>query len=70
MACYIKATAQEFSKIRTRHMCAQRACEHMYRTDVNMHAQSRDEYSYTHVQKWDVTNMQSDQTYVFMQSDH
>jgi hypothetical protein len=60
MACCIKATAQEFSMIRTRHVCAQPACEHMYRTDVNMHAQSRDEYSYTHVQKWDVTNMQSD----------
>jgi len=31
-------------------MCAQSVCEHVYRTDVNMHAQSRDED--THVQKW------------------
>lgn len=31
-------------------MCAQSVCEHVYRTDVNMHAQSRDED--TRVQKW------------------
>lgn len=51
-------------------MCAQLACEHMYRTDTNMQAQSRDEYLYTHVQKWDVTNMHLDKTYVFRQSGH
>jgi hypothetical protein len=49
-------------------MCAQHAYEHMYKTDVNMCAQSRDED--TNVQDWDVDKTCIQIKHVFMHSGH